>query len=188
VFAPGRALLRVADASVLASIRPRNRLESFAARAGSGAAQGGLLWAGCSAALAAAGGRYRRAAIDGAAGWAAAELVVGAAKPLIDRPRPRVPWRSGSSPSSSSMPSAHTAAGFAYATAAGLAAPVAALPLGALAAGVGWSRLSTGRHFPTDVAVAAATGIVVGAAVGWASHRLAPSDRAADASAGAPVS
>jgi membrane-associated phospholipid phosphatase len=49
------------------------------------------------------------------------------------------------------MPSAHTAAGVAYAVAAGAAAPAIAVPVGALACAVSWSRLSTGRHFPIDV-------------------------------------
>jgi undecaprenyl-diphosphatase len=143
-----------------------------------------VLWAGCSGVLALSGGRYRRAAVDGALGWAAAEVVVGAAKPLVDRQRPAVRWRHGGAPRSSSMPSAHTAAGFAYATAAGLAAPQVALPLAAVATAVGWSRLSTGRHFPTDVAVAAVVGTAVGAAVAAGTRRVRSSGAAGPGSTG----
>jgi undecaprenyl-diphosphatase len=63
------------------------------------------------------------------------------------------------------MPSAHTAAAVAYTVAASSAAPVIAVPVGALACAVSWSRLSTGRHFPTDVAAAAALGLMIGGTV-----------------------
>jgi membrane-associated phospholipid phosphatase len=63
------------------------------------------------------------------------------------------------------MPSAHTAAAVAYAVAASSVAPVIAMPVGVLASAVSWSRLSTGRHFPTDVAAAVGLGLVVGGTV-----------------------
>ena len=74
------------------------------------------------------------------------------------------------------MPSAHTAAGVAYAVAVGAGAPLVALPVGGLASAVAWSRLSTGRHFPTDVAAAAALGVVIGGAVAVARRRTAPTE------------
>jgi undecaprenyl-diphosphatase len=57
--------------------------------------------------------------------------------------------------------------------AAGAAAPAVGAPLGILALAVGWSRLATRRHFPTDVAAAVVLGVVVGATVAEASDRFA---------------
>ena len=131
----------------------------------SDASRAGACWIGCSAALACAGPRYRRAGVDGLAAWGLAEMAAHAIKRTTHRKRPGLGVRRGPSPSSSSMPSAHTAAGVAYAVAAGAAAPAIAVPVGVLAGAVSWSRLSTGRHFPTDVVAAIGLGLLIGGSV-----------------------
>jgi undecaprenyl-diphosphatase len=153
----------------------------------SGAARAGGCWWASSAVLFSAGGRYRRAGVDGLAAWGVAELSAQTIKQFTHRRRPRLGPQRGPSPSSSSMPSAHTAAAVAYAVAASSAAPAIAVPVGALACAVGWSRLSTGRHFPTDVAAAVGLGLVIGttvAAARRATRRRGDSQRFAPASDG----
>ena len=51
-------------------------------------------------------------------------------------------------PTSSSMPSGHTASAVAFATAAAIELPMLAVPLGALAATVAYSRVYNGVHYP----------------------------------------
>ncbi len=109
--------------------------------------------------LAGTGGpRGRRAAGFGLASVAiTASLVNLAVKPLGRRRRPdreiaQVPVaRHVRMPASTSFPSGHTAAAFAFATGAGHAHPAAAIPLRALAALVAYSRIHTGVHYPGDV-------------------------------------
>ena len=78
-------------------------------------------------------------------------------KPLGRRRRPdrlaeEVPLaRHVPMPASRSFPSGHTAAAFAFATGVGNVSPAAAIPLRALAAAVGYSRVHTGVHYPGDV-------------------------------------
>ncbi|MDX3410727.1 phosphatase PAP2 family protein, partial [Streptomyces sp. ME02-6977A] len=67
-------------------------------------------------------------------------------------------------PASASFPSGHTAAAVAFATAVGVVLPEAAVPLGALASAVGYSRVHTGVHYPGDVAAGAVLGIASAAA------------------------
>jgi undecaprenyl-diphosphatase len=81
-------------------------------------------------------------------------------------------------PHSASFPSGHTASAVAFALVVGEVLPPAAVPLGALAAIVGYSRVHTGVHYPGDVA----GGVVLGAAsaavvlaVSRAVRRLPPS-------------
>jgi membrane-associated phospholipid phosphatase len=61
-------------------------------------------------------------------------------------------------PSSTSFPSGHSAAAFAFATGVGHVLPPAAIPLQALAALIAYSRVHTGVHYPGDVVVGAVTG------------------------------
>jgi undecaprenyl-diphosphatase len=118
------------------------------------------------AALAALGGETgRRAAVGGLASVAVTSAVVNLlVKPLGRRRRPdraaqEVPIaRHVEMPGSSSFPSGHTAAAFAFATGVGRTMPHVAVPLRALAAMVGYSRVHTGVHYPGDVTIGALIG------------------------------
>jgi membrane-associated phospholipid phosphatase len=118
------------------------------------------------AVLAATGGRRgRQAATMGLASVAATSSLVNLGmKPLGRRHRPdrvaeQVPvTRHVRMPSSTSFPSGHSAAAFAFATGVGRELPAAAIPLRGLAALVAYSRVHTGVHYPGDVIVGALTG------------------------------
>lgn len=143
------------------------------------AASGAKLWLAAAAVLAATGEKGRRAARDGLLALAVGEALNQAiAKPLFQRPRPlrfgRLTRLGGRDPSTASFPSAHTAAAAAFTVAAGAAQPATAAPLAALAAVVAWSRISSQRHFPTDVLAGAALGIGCGLAVHRWSVRHTP--------------
>ena len=132
------------------------------------AGRGGALWFALTAALAVRPGATRRAGLVGAAGWLAGDAAAHVVKRVTNRSRP-TPYVSGSgpNPSTSSMPSSHAAASAAYAAAVATIEPRLAVPVGALAAAVGWSRLARERHFPSDVVA----GALLGAAVGGACAR-----------------
>jgi membrane-associated phospholipid phosphatase len=118
------------------------------------------------AGIAVARGRTgRRAAAVGLVSVGAAEAVVNVmVKPVARRRRPdrelhAVPEiRHVAMPSSRSLPSGHAAAAFAFATGVGSVMPEAGGPLRALAAGVAYSRVHTGVHYPGDVVVGALIG------------------------------
>ena len=65
-------------------------------------------------------------------------------------------------PSSTSFPSGHSASAFAFAIAVGAFLPGLGVPLRFLAAGVAYSRVHTGVHYPGDAVV----GSLVGASIG----------------------
>lgn len=85
-------------------------------------------------------------------------------KPLVNRRRPdrgaeQVPFpRQVRMPSSTSFPSGHSAAAFAFATGVAQVLPAAGFPLRAVAALVAYSRVHTGVHYPSDVIVGALLG------------------------------
>lgn len=116
--------------------------------------------------LAGLGGRVgRKAALHGLASVAVtATLVNLVAKPLGRRRRPdrageAVPVaRHVRMPASTSFPSGHAAAAFAFATGVGHVLPPAGIPLRGLAAVVAYSRVHTGVHYPGDVVVGALLG------------------------------
>jgi membrane-associated phospholipid phosphatase len=74
-------------------------------------------------------------------------------------------------PASSSFPSGHSAAAFAFATGVASVLPVAGLPLRGLAALVAYSRVHTGVHYPGDVVAGALTGTVLAQATTYALDR-----------------
>ncbi|MEV5883757.1 phosphatase PAP2 family protein [Streptomyces sp. NPDC052020] len=131
------------------------------------------------AALAAGGPRPRRAALVGVGAVAVASVSANLlGKRLVRRARPdreaarvtvdrRVPM-----PASASFPSGHTASAVAFAIAVGVVLPGAAVPLGALASAVGYSRVHTGVHYPGDVAAGAVLGIASAAAALTASSAV----------------
>jgi membrane-associated phospholipid phosphatase len=118
------------------------------------------------AGLAATGRRRgRRAAAMGLASVGVAASVTNlAVKPLGRRRRPdraaeEVPVaRHVRMPSSTSFPSGHSAAAFAFATGVGHVLPPAAIPLRGLAALIAYSRVHTGVHYPGDVVAGALMG------------------------------
>ena len=115
-------------------------------------------------------------------GVAAAVVNLGL-KPLGHRRRPdraveRVPVaRHVRMPSSTSFPSGHSAAAFAFATGVGHVLPPAAIPLRALAALVAYSRVHTGVHYPGDVVAGALTGTALAQLTTHALDRRHPSER-----------
>ncbi|MBQ0878222.1 phosphatase PAP2 family protein [Streptomyces sp. RT42] len=173
--------LRAVDGALYAAVAatPTPTLDR-ALRRLSHAADHSKLSLGIAAALASAGARPRRAAVVGLGAVAltsAAANLLG--KRLVRRARPD---REGARvtvdryvpmPASASFPSGHTACAVAFATAVGVVLPVAAVPLGALAGAVGYSRVHTGVHYPGDVAAGAVLGIA-GAAAALAAAAASP--------------
>jgi membrane-associated phospholipid phosphatase len=114
------------------------------------------------------GERGRQAALSGLASVAATAAVVNlVVKPIGRRARPdraagEVPAdRHVRMPASRSFPSGHTAAAVAFASGVGRVLPLAGLPLHALAALVGYSRVHTGVHYPGDVLGGAVLGTMI---------------------------
>ncbi|GAB2847983.1 phosphatase PAP2 family protein [Streptomyces deserti] len=137
------------------------------------------------AALALGGSRPRRAALAGVGAITVASASANLlGKRLVRRARPdreaaRVTVdRHVPMPTSASFPSGHTASAVAFATAVGVVLPPAAVPLGALASAVGYSRVHTGVHYPGDVAAGAVLGIASATvALAAAAAAAAPSSR-----------
>jgi undecaprenyl-diphosphatase len=170
-----RAIVRDVDAldrAVFAAIvaTPTPDLDEPMRRLGR-AADHSKLWLGVAAGLATLGGRRgRRAAAFGLASIGAASATVNlAVKYRAVRARPerlviddarQVPM-----PETSSFPSGHSAAAFAFAVAAGNELPVLALPLNAAACLVAYSRVHTGVHYPSDVLAGGAIGGAAGTIV-----------------------
>ncbi len=121
------------------------------------------LWVLLAGALAVSGDpRGRRAAGRGMAALAIAAVVAnGPAKLLVRRPRPFGRARPAliRVPRSSSFPSGHSAAAFAFATGACVELPVLAPVLIPLAGAVAYSRVHTGVHYPSDVVAGIGIGI-----------------------------
>jgi membrane-associated phospholipid phosphatase len=74
-------------------------------------------------------------------------------------------------PRSSSLPSGHSAAAFAFATGVGQVSPQAAAPLRLMAAVVAYSRVHTGVHYPGDVVAGALIGAALAQATTYALDR-----------------
>jgi undecaprenyl-diphosphatase len=137
------------------------------------AANHAVLWVGVAGLLALFGGRRgRRAAVRGLGSLAVASLSAnvigkqwfGRTRPLLDQVPPG--RRVRRIPVTTSFPSGHAASAAAFATGVAQELPGAALPVGALAAAVAYSRVYTGAHYPSDVAAGAALGIGTGLAIG----------------------
>jgi undecaprenyl-diphosphatase len=162
------AVLHRLDAGLYAAVarRPTPALDRWLRRL-SHAADYSRLSLTAAAVLSLAGGRRgRRAAADGLAALGVTAAVVNlAVKPLGRRRRPdrvaqEVPSdRHVPMPVSSSFPSGHTAAAFAFASGVAATAPAAARPLRALAALVAYSRVHTGVHYPGDVVIGSLIGV-----------------------------
>ncbi|MFK0065025.1 phosphatase PAP2 family protein [Streptomyces sp. NPDC091046] len=176
--APERALaavlgdLRAVDGALYAAVAATSTPTlDRALRRLSRAADHSKVSLGIAAALALGGARARRAALVGVGAVTVASVSTNLlGKRLVHRARPdreaaRVTVdRYVPMPASASFPSGHTAAAVAFATAVGVVLPEAAVPLGALAGAVGYSRVHTGVHYPGDVAAGAVLGIASAAA------------------------
>jgi membrane-associated phospholipid phosphatase len=128
------------------------------------------------AALAAAGGRRgRRAAVTGLVCVAVTSATVNiGAKLMTRRERPDrelyrvVERRRVEMPESTSFPSGHSAAAFAFASGVRHEWPALSVPLYLLAAAVAYSRVHTGVHYPGDVLVGSAVGVATAILTGRA--------------------
>jgi undecaprenyl-diphosphatase len=156
----------------------------------SSAANRSRLWFAIAAALALTGPAGRRAAGRGvlAIGVTSALVNLGI-KNLSGRRRPD---RAGAGvpdvrhvrmPSSTSFPSGHSAAAFAFATAISRDNPWLAIAIQFLAGGVAYSRVHTGVHYPGDTVVGALIGAGAGQAVSSVADRLVIRQKAASSSA-----
>jgi membrane-associated phospholipid phosphatase len=150
----------------------------------SNAADNSRLWLAIATGLRVTGGRAgRRAALRGTVAIGVTSALVNlAVKSARSRPRPDragggVPvQRNVPMPTSTSFPSGHAAAGFAFAAAIGRDQPWLGLALRFLAAAVAYSRVHTGVHYPSDAVAGALIGEGTGQAVAGLMERL-PSAR-----------
>ena len=139
-------------------------------------------WFATAAVLAAFGGRRgRTAALAGVAAIAATSFVVNqpmkraGARLRPDRQAMRVPVpRWVPMPTSTSFPSGHSASAAAFAAAVGQVMPELRIPLRLAAATVALSRVYTGVHYPGDVLVGAASGMVLGRSAARLVVRVTP--------------
>jgi undecaprenyl-diphosphatase len=121
------------------------------------------LWLAIAGLLAVLGGRRGRvAAARGLTSLVIAGLMTNGPAKLIARrrrPAPSIRPTLIRMPRSPSFPSGHSAAAFAFVAAVVREQPRLAPVLGPLALAVGYSRVHTGVHYPSDVAAGAAIGI-----------------------------
>ena len=136
---------------------------------------------GISIGLAALGGpKGRKAALRGMASIGVTSAVLNAlVKPVARRARPdrdgaAVPAaRHVRMPRSHSFPSGHSAPAFAFAVGVGHVLPWSIPPLTLLAAGVAYSRVHTGVHYPGDVIIGSLSGVILGEATNTLLDRYA---------------
>lgn len=163
---PLAARLHAADQAVFRRVAIRHSpfLDAVAPRVTTSADRG-LLWICVAAALAATGGRGRRAAVRGlASGGLASAVANGPAKWVARRPRPLlqdVPSvrQLARQPRTTSFPSGHSATAAAFATGVALESPWVAVPVAVAATGVAYGRVHIGVHYPGDVLAGIAVGI-----------------------------
>ncbi len=128
----------------------------------------GLLWIAIALVLCAVWRRWGMLALTviavALADWSAIGL-----KALFDRERPPLRYAEPKTlvhtPHDGSFPSGHAATSFAAATILSFAFPRFALPLFLLAAGVAFSRVYVGVHYPLDVVGGALLGMLVATAL-----------------------
>ena len=135
-----------------------------------------VLWTGIAALLAATGRRKpRTAAAGGLLGIGVASTLVNGPLKFVwrrDRPPILVSGRGGAPllplPRTFSFPSGHSASAAAFATGASMGMPALAPALVPMAGTVAYSRVHTGVHYPSDVAI----GAVIGAGSGVLAARV----------------
>ncbi|WP_308296004.1 phosphatase PAP2 family protein [Streptomyces yangpuensis] len=129
------------------------------------------LWWAVALVMAVGGGRRgRAAAAAGVTAMAVAEVLSnGVAKQLVERRRPPREWIPHDDvedrPDSSSFPSGHTAAAMGFTSAVAPTWPWAGAACCVPAVMVAVERVHSGAHYPSDVAVGAAVGMVAAALV-----------------------
>ena len=130
----------------------------------SASANKGKLWFGVAAAAALVPGRTRRAAVHGLLAQGVASAITNIVfKTLLPRTRPQPEHLPvfrfvHPQPTSSSMPSGHSASAVAFALGTGFVQPVLGMAVAPVAAGVAYSRVHTGAHWPSDVLFGSAIG------------------------------
>ncbi|MGF0174509.1 phosphatase PAP2 family protein [Streptomyces sp. Marseille-Q5077] len=135
------------------------------------AAERTKLWCAAGAVMAAVGGwRGRMAAAAGVAAMVTAQVLSNAvAKQLYRRRRPPKEWVPAAElegrPDSSSFPSGHTAAAFAFTGAVTPVWPAAGAVCAGPAVLVAAERVHSGAHYPTDVAAGSVIGLAAAALV-----------------------
>ena len=168
------------DVAVYAAIArtPTPRLDAGMRRLSHAANHSRLSFASAAVLALAGGAGGRRGARTGLASVAATSAIVNLAlKPLARRRRPRrgehasPVQRHVEMPTSSSLPSGHSACAFAFATGVGQHAPPPAIALRMLATLVAYSRVHTGVHYPGDVVAGALVGTAVAEAAAHALDR-----------------
>lgn len=123
---------------------------SAASRAGDVCRQP-LVWAGFAVVLSLCGPRGRRAVLRGLACSAAAALAQLPIKGIVGRPRPRGAGLLGTSRSTSSFPSGHTASDLSFVLGVSQEIPGLLLPLSIATLGSHWSLIRSRIHYPSDV-------------------------------------
>ena len=93
---------------------------------------------------------------------------IGRARPPVVYPEPEALVRV---PHQAAFPSGHAATAFACATVIAWAAPRLRIPAFVLAAGIAWSRVYVGVHWPLDVLGGAVLGAAVGAVLVFLARR-----------------
>jgi undecaprenyl-diphosphatase len=142
----------------------------------SNAANNGRLWLAIAALLVIRKGSLRRGALRGVGSmWVSSALVNLVLKRFFARVRPDVELRPSTrrlrrTPVTHSFPSGHSSSAGAFVTGVAMESPVAGAVLAPLAAGVGYSRVHVGVHYPGDVLA----GLAVGGAVAAASRHWWP--------------
>ena len=125
------------------------------------------VWAGFAAALSLTGPRGRQAVLRGIACCAPAALAHLPLKAILRRPRPRGSGRLGTSRSTSSFPSGHTASDLSFMLGVAQEIPLLIIPGSLATMGSHWSLVRSRIHYPSDVIAGGMIAVAVNAVVWW---------------------